>query len=366
MKRRMLSLAAATASVSALAVNPGCFEEDKTCTDTQTIFLEPNECVAVSVKKGGNCEGSAEVTKVDGSRVTGTTQQAGTGEWADAPVNWFGTLIGEPSNPRFEKTHPMDPSALRVCATGDAPVGDTAKLTVHITAGKEIRVTYNVKVGAPDIYQLDVKVPMEMNPSSVLVDNGRTIVAANTDINVEAVPTDESLTFNGNSFGTWNGSTPLTVVAPKKVTGVVRFPTPGPATVSLQLIGVANTFTKDVVVKGPTDPLASATIQEEYILPDHPCTGDMDERTKIGPCDNSIYCIDASGSREKWTVAIPAEFPDSMKFVAYDSLGNLLDIPIFVSEFNKKAAVLCKTPGVSIRVIARNGMGVEDAVTLTP
>lgn len=364
MKPRMLSVVAVSVSVSVMAVNPGCFGEDTTCLDSQTIFLEPSECMVVSVGKRGSCGGFLEVTQMESAYVTSAIQEAGTGNWAEAEVNWFGTLVGEPSSPRFEKIHPMNPAALRVCAQPDAPVGATAKLVLHVINAPDIQITYNITIGAPDIYQLDVKVPVEMNPSSVLVDNGRTIVAANTDINVEATPTDDSLSFDASSNGTWNGSTPLTVVAPKKVTGVVRFPTPGPATVLLQIDGVANAFTKDVVVKGPTDPLASATIREEYISPTGPCTGDADERAQVGPCNQFIYCIDASRSREKWTD--PSELPTQIRYAAYDEFGNLLAIPIFVSPRNSSAAAVCRTPGVSFRVIVNNQAGFDDAVTLNP
>lgn len=362
MKRRMLTLAAV--SVSAMAVNPGCFEEGTTCLDSQTIFLEPSECMVVSVGNRGACNDIREVTQAESAYVTSAIQSPGTGEWAVAEVNWFGTLEGAPSSPRFEKVPPKNPAALRVCAQPDAPVGATAKLVLHIVNAPDIQITYNITIGAPNIYQLDVKVPVEMNPSSVLVDNGRTIVAANTDINVEATPTDDSLSFDASSNGTWNGSTPLTVVAPTKVTGVVRYPTPGPATVSLQIDGVANAFTKDVVVKGPTDPLASATIREEYITPAGPCTGDVDEKAQVGPCDQFIYCIDASRSREKWTD--PSDLPTQIRYAAYDEFGNLLAIPIFVSPRNSAAAAVCRTPGMSFRVIVNNRAGFDDAVTLNP
>lgn len=252
---------------------------------------------------------------------------------------------------------------LAICALDDAPIGSSLLLisdveNVYVEARVEI-------VGTPELH-VDVLVPTAMNPGSVLVDSGRTVVALNTPIVVQGVPKGSTV-LKADASVMWQNAIAGQVMASPMgnvAVGMVQFTSPGQATatVTINQDGVDSTFETMVFVKAPNEPLASATIRRvRNETGGATCTDDpVGESAKMSTCSWK-FCVDASASRAKWTQNSPG--PSGVSFSASLKSNMTIGVPTFVDPVSPRRAAICGNESVSLNVLVTEA-GLSDELVL--
>ncbi|MFO0726404.1 MAG: hypothetical protein U1E65_21640 [Myxococcota bacterium] len=280
--------------------------------------------------------------------------------------------------PAYVSTNPSVPIALGLspigelqgCAAADASIGASA--TLNSGDGEVPAFSIGVTVVETPPLDLTVQVPVTSNPGTVLVDSGRTIVALNQTINVEAVPKSGSMELPMSAGVAWANSMGSAQVQTQGgtniATGQVRFTSAGQqqAEVTISNAGAHLTFRADVFVKGPDEPLASATITNKKVgTPYHACTSDPDEPGKLSSC-SSVICVKATASRAKWQQAKPEAAERTV--TAYRGEGVATDVAVVVDPLAPSVVAFCGNAdlGVTFRVVAREGQASDELTLIAP
>ncbi len=253
---------------------------------------------------------------------------------------------------------------LSVCALTDATIGAHLELVSNV---ENVLVQVSVDIVSTPILNVDVQVPTAMNPGSVLVDSGRTIVALNTPIVVQGVPKGSTVLKPEASVMWQNAIAGQVLASPtgNVAVGMLQFNSPGEATatVTINQDGVDSSFETKVFVKAPNEPLASATIRrvrnETGVAP---CTDDQTrENQEMATCSWKL-CVDASASRAKWGQSSPG--PSEVSFTAYSEMDMAAVVPKFVDPLApRKAAVCGDNQAVAVKLVVTE-VGLSDELVL--
>lgn len=265
---------------------------------------------------------------------------------------------------------PVD-KVLEVCGVSSAAVGEKANISVESTDGKSIVLDLDVEIVDKPPLEVAVQVPTSMNPGSVVIDSGRTIVALNTPIVFQAVPIVSS-TLKPDATVMWHHGAVATAGQIQSLpqgnvaVGNVEFNSPGQAqaTVTIGQDGTESSFSTFVFVKAPNEPLASATIRRVRVETNgEPCTGDRDkEMSELGTCTTKL-CVDASKSRSKWQDS-SSLLPASRTLTAYKGADIATGVPKFsMPGFPEIVAFCGDDSSLSIRVVVGEA-GLTDELTL--
>lgn len=254
---------------------------------------------------------------------------------------------------------------LEVCGVTGASVGNVAKIATNVPE-KNLQIDLDVEIVDQPALLVDVQVPAAMNPGSVLVDSGRTIVAMNTPIIFQGVPKGSTV-LKPDASVMWQSAIAGQVMASPMgnvAVGTLHFNSPGEATatVNIKQDGVDSSFETKVFVKAPSEPLASATIRRvRNETGADPCTDDtIRENAEMTTCSWKL-CVDASASRAKW--GQPAPRPNGFSFEAHRG-AEVATVPKFVDVGRPDRAAICgDDETLSVRVVVTEG-GTTDMLEL--